>query len=182
MSTRVVILGLLPRKPLHGYEIKQIIESHMGDWTSIAFGSIYFALDKLSDEGLVERASVEQHGNRPSRSIFRITGKGREEFLRLLRKTWNEVERSYFDLDIGLFFIFCASGRRGQGGSAGQDRGDRGCPCKTRRARGSPTGRPFDPAGGQGYFQPHPCSPGGRAGVDERAARKNRRRRIRLIY
>ncbi len=105
MSTRVVILGLLRERPLHGYEIKRLIEDHMSDWTSIAFGSIYFALDKLSDEGLIEKVSVEQHGNRPSRSIFRITGKGREEFLRLLRETWNEVERSYFGLDIGLFFI-----------------------------------------------------------------------------
>jgi DNA-binding PadR family transcriptional regulator len=105
MSTRAVILGLLRERPLHGYEIKQIIESHMSDWTSIAFGSIYFALDKLSDEGLIEKASVEQQGNRPSRSIFRITGRGREEFLLLLRQTWNDVERTYFSLDIGLFFI-----------------------------------------------------------------------------
>jgi len=53
MSVRLVILGLLCDRPLYGYEIKQIIEEHMGDWTSIAFGSIYFALDKLAEEGFV---------------------------------------------------------------------------------------------------------------------------------
>jgi len=52
MSTRLVILGLLRERPLYGYEIKHVIEDHMGDWTSIAFGSIYFALGKLTEIGL----------------------------------------------------------------------------------------------------------------------------------
>ena len=68
MSVRLVILGMLQWGEMHGYELKQHIERKMGDWTSIAFGSIYFALRKLSDEGLVERTEEERHGNRPSRS------------------------------------------------------------------------------------------------------------------
>lgn len=51
---------LLRRRPLYGYEIKQIIEEHMSDWTSIAVGSIYFAIDKLAEEGFIEKTSVEQ--------------------------------------------------------------------------------------------------------------------------
>jgi DNA-binding PadR family transcriptional regulator len=105
MSTRLVILGLLRERPLYGYEIKQIIEEHMGDWTSIAFGSIYFALDKLAKEGFIEKVATEQQGNRPSRSIYQIQPAGREEFLRLLREVWQKVERLYFDLDLGIFFL-----------------------------------------------------------------------------
>ena len=105
MSTRLVILGLLRDRPLHGYEIKHIIEDHMGDWTSIAFGSIYFALGKLAEEGFIEKAGTEQEGGRPSRSIFRITGHGQREFERLLRDVWANLEREYFSLDIGLFFM-----------------------------------------------------------------------------
>jgi DNA-binding PadR family transcriptional regulator len=105
MSTRLVILGLLRDKPLHGYEIKHIIEEHMGDWTNIAFGSIYFALGKLAEEGFVEKAGTEQEGHRPSRTIYQITTTGREEFERLLREAWRDLERHYFTLDIGLAFI-----------------------------------------------------------------------------
>ncbi|MGB8213447.1 MAG: PadR family transcriptional regulator [Anaerolineales bacterium] len=105
MSTRLVILGLLRDQPLHGYEIKQIIEEHMGDWTSIAFGSIYFALGKLSEEGLIEMVATEKQGNRPSRSIYQITDAGRMEFLRLLREVWSGVEREYFAIDVGLAFM-----------------------------------------------------------------------------
>jgi DNA-binding PadR family transcriptional regulator len=105
ISTRLVILGLLRDRPLHGYEIKHIIEEHMDDWTSIAFGSIYFALKKLSEEGLVEVAATERTGNRPSRTVYALTQVGREEFLRLLRKLWSKTERQYFATDLGLFFM-----------------------------------------------------------------------------
>lgn len=105
MSTRLVILGMLRRQPLHGYEIKHIIEDHMGDWTSIAFGSIYFALGKLVEEEFVVKIATEQEGSRPSRSIYQITDAGRQEFMRLLRQVWQDVERHYFTFDIGLSFI-----------------------------------------------------------------------------
>jgi DNA-binding PadR family transcriptional regulator len=105
MSTRLVILGLLRDRPLHGYEIKHIIEEHMGDWTDIAFGSIYFALGKLAEEGFIEKIATEQEGHRPSRTIYQITPTGRDEFERLLREVWQNLERHYFTLDIGLMFI-----------------------------------------------------------------------------
>ena len=105
MSTRLVMLGLLRERPLYGYEIKHIIEEHMGDWTNIAFGSIYFALKKLSEGGFVEKVAVEQEGSRPSRTIYQITEEGRAEFLRLLREVWRELERHYYATDIGLAFI-----------------------------------------------------------------------------
>ncbi len=105
MSTRLVILGLLRERPLHGYEIKQIIEEHMGDWTNIAFGSIYFALAKLAEEGHVEQVGISQEGRRPSRMIYQITQAGRQEFMRLLRETLRESERHYYAIDVGLAFM-----------------------------------------------------------------------------
>lgn len=104
MSTKLVILGLLRRRQLYGYEIKHMIEDHMGDWTSIAFGSIYFALKKLRETGLVEEVGVEQQGNRPSRTVYAITDAGRAEFGRMLRELWSTPEHRYYDFDIALFF------------------------------------------------------------------------------
>ena len=77
----------------------------MGDWTSIAFGSIYFALGKLADEGFIKKVATEQEGNRPSRTIYQITESGADEFMRLLREVWREMDRIYFGFDIGLFFM-----------------------------------------------------------------------------
>jgi len=105
MSTRLAILGILRERSLHGYELKHIISEHMGDWTNIAFGSIYFALSKLREEGLIEATGVYRDGGRPSRTIFSITEKGREEFLRLLREALSRLERQYFDIDLALGFM-----------------------------------------------------------------------------
>ncbi|MDR3577780.1 MAG: PadR family transcriptional regulator [Anaerolineaceae bacterium] len=105
MSVRMVILGLLTERQLYGYEIKQIIEEHMGDWTSIAFGSIYFALDKLAEEGFVDKVATEQAGSRPSRSVYKVTNAGKDEFLRLLRESWQSIEHEYFEIDVCLFFL-----------------------------------------------------------------------------
>jgi DNA-binding PadR family transcriptional regulator len=105
MSTRLVILGFLRGRPFYGYEIKHMIEQIMGDWTNIAFGSIYFALRKLSEEGFIEKVGTEQEGSRPSRTVYQITDAGRGEFLRLLREVWGDVEQHYFTFDIGLSFI-----------------------------------------------------------------------------
>jgi DNA-binding PadR family transcriptional regulator len=105
MSTRLVILGFLRGRPLYGYEIKHMIEQVMGDWTNIAFGSIYFALRKLAEEGFIEKVGTEQEGGRPSRTVYQITDAGREEFMRLLREVWNDVEQHYFTFDIGLSFM-----------------------------------------------------------------------------
>jgi DNA-binding PadR family transcriptional regulator len=105
MSTRTVILGLLRRGPLHGYELKRIIEREMGDWADIAFGSIYFALEKLSQEGFVTGQVKDGEGHRPSRIEYTITEAGREEYLRLLRGLWSDEERRNDPLDVAVAFI-----------------------------------------------------------------------------
>ena len=104
MSVRMVILGLLREKQLYGYEIKHIIEDHMGDWTSIAFGSIYFALGRLSKEGFIRKVAEEKQGKRPSKSVYEITERGKMEFLLLLRGIWENVKHESYDLDLALFF------------------------------------------------------------------------------
>jgi len=105
VSARLVILGILRGEPLHGYEIKQIIEHRMGDWASIAFGSIYFALAKLTEEAMIEKLAVTREGKRPSRSVFQITKAGEAEFLRLLRGCWENIERQRFSIDVGIAFM-----------------------------------------------------------------------------
>jgi DNA-binding PadR family transcriptional regulator len=50
-STRLVHPRFAARTPAVWYEIKQIIEEHNVRWTSIEWGQIYFAIDKLPRKG-----------------------------------------------------------------------------------------------------------------------------------
>jgi DNA-binding PadR family transcriptional regulator len=94
---------------MYGYEIKHIIEDHMGDWTDIKFGSIYFALSKLAEERSVEIIEETRKGNRPSRIVYQITERGRHEFSRLLRELWAEDDNTLYSFDIGVFFMYSLS-------------------------------------------------------------------------
>lgn len=82
--TRLMVLGLLKKKPMSGYEIQQLlIKSQADSWAGILPGSIYHALKKMQTEGLVEINSIEKTGNR-SKAIYKITTDGEMEFVKLL--------------------------------------------------------------------------------------------------
>lgn len=85
---RLVVLGLLIQRPMHGYELQRQLEvGYAAHWAGILPGSIYHALKKMEMEGLVAIKVTEQTGLR-MRAIYAITESGREEFRRLLQETW----------------------------------------------------------------------------------------------
>ncbi|MHC0039718.1 PadR family transcriptional regulator [Pseudoneobacillus sp. C159] len=87
---RLMILGLLKLKELSGYEIQQVLQTSQTDiWAGVLPGSIYHALKKMDKEGLVEVSSVEQTGHR-IKAIYKITPKGEEEFIILLKESLRE--------------------------------------------------------------------------------------------
>jgi len=85
-----MILGLVKwLQPVHGYDVRRELMSWgVDEWTSIQPGSIYHALRKMTEEGLLEEVSTEQVGARPARTTYRLTPLGDEEFEDLLRKYW----------------------------------------------------------------------------------------------
>src|SRR5688500_11438635 len=61
-TTRLMILGVVRwLQPVHGYDVRrELLSWQVEDWASIAPGSIYHALRKLTDEGLLEEVATEQ--------------------------------------------------------------------------------------------------------------------------
>jgi hypothetical protein len=71
MSTsRLLILGLVKwAQPVHGYDVKRELENwQVEQWATIAPGSIYHGLRKLSQDGLLEEVATERVGSRPART------------------------------------------------------------------------------------------------------------------
>lgn len=106
-AARLLILGVLQFKsPAHGYEIRRELESwHAEHWAQIAYGSIYFALNKMAEEGLVEAVETNQVGKRPVRTRYAITDDGKEEFDRLLRDYWWEYKPIIDPFQVALAFM-----------------------------------------------------------------------------
>ncbi len=91
-TTRLLILGVVRlAQPVHGYDVRrELLSWHADRWAHIAPGSIYHALKRLADEGLLDEAGTEQVGARPARTRYAMTDKGEAEFQDLLRRYWWE--------------------------------------------------------------------------------------------
>ncbi|TMD10141.1 MAG: PadR family transcriptional regulator [Chloroflexi bacterium] len=83
-STELVILGLLRRKPAHGYELLRTVRvQNMGDYIRLAPSGLYKALARLEDQGCIT-ARAERDGNWPERQAYSITSKGEARLQKLL--------------------------------------------------------------------------------------------------
>jgi DNA-binding PadR family transcriptional regulator len=91
----MMILGLVSwMQPVHGYDVRrELLSWHADEWANIQPGSIYHALKKLTEEGLLRAVGTAQVGARPARTSYEITPKGREEFGSLLRRYWWEYKQ-----------------------------------------------------------------------------------------
>jgi DNA-binding PadR family transcriptional regulator len=89
-----MILGLVRwLQPVHGYDVRrELLSWDVESWANIQPGSIYHALRKLSEEGLLAEVATEQVGGRPARTTYRVTEEGEREFAKLLREYWWEYK------------------------------------------------------------------------------------------
>jgi DNA-binding PadR family transcriptional regulator len=89
-----MIMGLISYlQPVHGYDIRKELASwNVESWADVQPGSIYHALRRLTDEGLLEAVDTEQVGGRPARTRYRLTKAGEVEYQTLLRRYWWEYK------------------------------------------------------------------------------------------
>ena len=105
-TTNLIVLGFLRMRPMHGYEIQQLIQqSRMDDWANLLSGSIYYALNKLEQDGLIRAEAEVRTGNR-LRKIYAITEEGEAQFREMVRESLLTSPHSMkSDLALGLAWI-----------------------------------------------------------------------------
>jgi len=103
MDTKSLCLGALSIGEASGYEIKKMFEEgafrHFYD---AGYGSIYPALKKLLDEGLVTCVEMEQEG-RPAKKVYSLTEAGRDA-LKVSLKQAPARDRVRSDSLVMMFF------------------------------------------------------------------------------
>ena len=107
MATKIdlLLLGLLMDKPMHGYEISQIVKTEgIDNWFNVSTAAIYYSLNKLRGQGLVAETKYQEAGA-PTRSVFRLTDAGREAFFEAMDESLGSQQRTYFDYDLGIFLL-----------------------------------------------------------------------------
>lgn len=75
----VAALGLLIERPMHPYEMLQVLMQRATDrLVKVRPGSLYHTVDRLTRDGLARPTSTERAGNRPERTLYEITDAGRD--------------------------------------------------------------------------------------------------------
>jgi DNA-binding PadR family transcriptional regulator len=89
-------LSLLVEEPMHPYEMYQLLMArHEDRLVKVRPGTLYHAVGRLEERGLVETAGTDREGNRPERTTYRITPSGREALTARLQDLLAEPVNEY---------------------------------------------------------------------------------------
>lgn len=79
MSIQIFILGTLSEEQCHPYDIKKRILKHLDQTDAkVTEGTIYYNFEVLLKKGLIEKIEIIQTDNRPDKTTYGITEKGRD--------------------------------------------------------------------------------------------------------
>lgn len=107
-SLKAFILGVMNQitKPMSGYELITLAnEWHYDHYINATNASFYYTLKQLEGEGFIKEGGTKQEGNRPEKTIYRLTNKGRKEFQEQIKHFLTEIQDIYYDIDSIMPFI-----------------------------------------------------------------------------
>ena len=104
MEEKLLLLGIISSQKVHGYQMNQIIEKHLGMSGHLTKPTAYRLLNKMTEDGWMTYHE-ERESNRPPRRVYSITEVGEEVFLRMLRESLGSYQPTLFHGDIGLAFM-----------------------------------------------------------------------------
>lgn len=83
-----LLLAVLEAGPAHGYAVIEVLRTASGGTFDLPTGTVYPALRRLEEDGLVTSAWQEPLGER-RRRVYRLTAKGTKT-LAAQRESWQE--------------------------------------------------------------------------------------------
>lgn len=95
-DVRPLILAVLQREPMHGYQVIQELEAQSGGRWRPSAGSVYPTLQQLEDEGLVRSEDVD------GRRTYSLTGEGKVAVAAAppTRSPWGDADARRESIDI----------------------------------------------------------------------------------
>ena len=102
----LAVLAFLRERPMHPYEIQRLLkERHKDEVLVLKRGSLYHAIERLVDAGLIVEMETTRDGFRPERTTYRITPAGRTELTAWLRKLIAVPRRERSEFTASVSFL-----------------------------------------------------------------------------
>jgi len=100
------VLGSLGERPMHPYEISTQLRARGKDQSiKLNYGSLYSVVAALEKNGFIEAVETIREGNRPERTVYRITDAGQAEFTDWLTELIGTPSREFHPLEAGLAYL-----------------------------------------------------------------------------
>lgn len=100
------ILTLLDERPMHPYELASTMrERHQDEFVRLNFGSLYHTVDVLERNGWIIPAEREKEGGRPERTVYKLTGSGRDVLVRTVGEILAQPRREFPHFAAGLMHM-----------------------------------------------------------------------------
>lgn len=104
MSLQIFILGRLHEQDYHPYDIKKSINNGAESLVRVTDGNLYYNFEALQKKEYIQKVNTVQNDNRPEKTNYTITAKGKEALKEMIYKSFKSPEdvRSLF---ASLLFI-----------------------------------------------------------------------------
>ena len=90
---------------MHGHQIRRMAQLDRTElWADVKPGSLYGALRRMVDEGVIEALRTERVGNLPERTVYAITDDGRRELFVLRQAILRETRLRPDPVDLALAY------------------------------------------------------------------------------
>jgi DNA-binding PadR family transcriptional regulator len=102
----LAVLACLFEKPMHPYEMASTMrERHKDESIKLNYGSLYTVMGALQRHRLIEPQETGREGNRPERTVYRLTDAGRLELIDWLSELIVEPAREFTQFEAGLSLL-----------------------------------------------------------------------------
>jgi DNA-binding PadR family transcriptional regulator len=102
----LAVLALLWERQMHPYQMSQTLKQRNKDESvKLNYGSLYSVIETLIRAGLVEAAGTEQSGNRPVRTVYRITATGNQKLIGWMSHLVSTPAKEYPQFLAALSFL-----------------------------------------------------------------------------
>jgi DNA-binding PadR family transcriptional regulator len=105
----LAVLGLLHDAPMHGYELRKQLNSLLGAFRALSYGTLYPALRSLTEQHLIREVTPDDGttsalAGRRARIVYELTAEGKERFQALVRSPGPAAwEDGTFDVHFAFF-------------------------------------------------------------------------------
>lgn len=102
----IAVLALLREAPMHPYQMQRLLRfRHKDEILALKRGSLYHAIRRLLQAGLISVKTTGREGKRPERTTYRITPQGLSAFLEILRKIVATPRRESSEFMAAMSFL-----------------------------------------------------------------------------